>query len=66
MNQSSIRHKSWQLEPGVGDDVFNDLFLNAERIYLLDRMADGSTLVSLIEGHCERRIRVDAGDSRSR
>ena len=62
MNQSSIRHKSWQLEPGVGDDVFNDLFLNAERIYLLDRMADGSTLVSLIEGHCERRIRVDAGE----
>lgn len=62
MNQSSIRHKSWQLETGVGDDVFNDLFLNAERIYLLDRMADGSTLVSLIEGHCERRIRVDAGE----
>lgn len=62
MNQSSIRPKSWQLEPGVGDDVFNDLFLNAERIYLLDRMADGSTLVSLIEGHCERRIRVDAGE----
>lgn len=62
MNQSSIRPKSWQLEPGVGDDVFNDLFLNAERIYLLDRMADGSTLVSLIEGHCERRIMVDAGE----
>lgn len=61
MNQSSIRPKSWQLEPGVGDDAFNGLFLNAERIYLLDRMADGSTILSLVEGQVEKRVRVAPG-----
>ncbi len=61
MNQSSIRPKSWRLEPGTGDDAFNSLFLNAECIYLLDRNADGGTLVSLIQGGVEKRMTVSSG-----
>lgn len=61
MNQSSIRPKSWRLEPGTGDDAFNSLFLNAECIYLLDRNADGGTLVSLIQGGVEKRMAVSPG-----
>lgn len=61
MNQSSIRPEAWHLEPGTGDDAFNDLFLNAECIYLLDRTADGGNLVSLIRGATERRIALPPG-----